>query len=114
MTLRGVNVLLSLRKFEDTMMVKIKLTRHGDILTTQTVCSFSDKVDYGAKQHELCLGFLDLIKTTETHQVLSCRKCNFRFQFPIEILTYAELKTCAAQRIKQQAARNEDWLDYCD
>ncbi len=73
-------------------MVKIKLTRYGDIISAQSNYILADKIA-GIKLHKTCDSFIDLLQTTKTHQVLACRVCNFRFLFPLEIQTWAELKT---------------------
>ena len=76
---------------------QVKLTRDGD-----TIISRADiDEELTVSQHIYCNGFADLIRTTKTHQAIVCRKCNFRFVFPLEVNTIQRLRRyCSLQSLK--------------
>jgi len=74
--------------------MKITLTKQGEAVLSQKNTPDNEKLSFGLKQHNVCLGFMNLTKVSKTHQALSCRCCNFRFVFPIGIDTWLKLKQC--------------------
>lgn len=42
--------------------------------------------------HNICNGFIDIMKISDTFKVVLCRKCFFRFTIPNDIVTYGQLK----------------------
>ena len=77
-------------------MRKVTLNKYGDCVFTQKITD--DTLSFGIKQHETCHGFVDIVQVSKTHQSFNCRKCNFRFVFPVEIETWSELKRFVRKR----------------
>lgn len=71
-------------------MRKIVLNEYGESVSPQE--KFREVLIYGVKIHSFCGGFVELRKVSKTHHAFHCRRCNFRFVFPIEIDTWSKLK----------------------
>ena len=71
-------------------MRKIVLNKYGESVSPQE--NTNGELSYGLKTHSFCGGFVELNKVSKTHHAFHCRRCNFRFVFPIEIDTWSKLK----------------------
>jgi len=71
-------------------MRKIVLNEYDEYVVPQE--NTDEDLSYGLKLHGVCGGFVELRKVSKTHHAFHCRRCNFRFVFPIEIDTWSKLK----------------------
>jgi hypothetical protein len=60
-----------------------------------------DKIGSTVGVHTYCNGFVDMKRTSLTHNVLYCRSCSLRVVFPIEIKTYGELREHIGSQLNQ-------------
>lgn len=94
---------------QDVLTVKINkagdvIVYHADILPEERG-RFLDQfpqmpVSWGCT-HAICGGFLDWINTTETTQVVRCRKCGMRESFPRTVRTIEDLLSHLTVRFNQ-------------
>ena len=77
------------------MAKPIKLNEYGETLN-----GYPDISDERELELECCVGthgvhcrgFMDIQQVSETHQALTCRRCNFRLLLPISVRTYGDLR----------------------
>ena len=96
---------------KSTPLDPIRLTKEGDFLIEsepkvnwRDICPYlvthtknEDKI--GMSIHGYCHGWLDLRRTTETHNALFCRACYLRVALPLEIKTYGELRNYIEEQL---------------
>ncbi len=72
--------------------MNIQITKQGDTIETQSNVSADMNLNYGLLSHRFCSGFIDINQISKTHQSFSCRRCNFRFVFPLVLNTWNKLR----------------------
>ena len=84
---------LNSKHFLVTEMTPIKLTRYDDFLNDYPGSDNKDnsKLSYCIGVHDTCFGFIDLLDSSQTYNVIYCRKCHLRIPIPRNIVTYGEL-----------------------
>lgn len=79
----------------------IQLTPVGDLLleypTSQGVSHTTDedKLESCVGVHGLCSGFMDLHPASNTHNAISCRRCNLHVPISKQITTYGDLRNAS-------------------
>lgn len=51
-----------------------------------------DKLSCCIGLHKTCIGWVDIRKTTPTHNVILCRACGLRITIPNDVKTYGDLR----------------------
>lgn len=90
----------------------IQLTPEGDLLREYPPSPTTFGLQYFVKHttdksdlkscvgvHEFCNGWMDLMRVTETHNVIVCRRCHLRVLFPKEVKTYGDLRQALATKV---------------
>ena len=73
-------------------MKKIQLNKNGEHLLPRVGALPGGLLVLNIGRHEHCDGWIDIIRVSETYQVLYCRRCNFRMLIPLEMNTWKKLE----------------------
>ena len=78
-------------------MKKIRLNKQGEHLLPRPdsmgrSLKGDRKLECCIGIHEFCDGWIDIVRVSETHQVLYCRRCNLRRLIPLEVDTWEKLE----------------------
>ena len=85
-------------------MSKIILTENNEKLRSMGKID-EDRELYNL-QHDVCLGFVDQMEVSNTHNALLCRKCKMRIIIPKEINTWSNLKLYFKHLAEKREAEN--------
>ncbi len=83
-------------------MKKIQLNKQGEYLLPRVGTLLGGLLVLNIGRHEHCDGWIDITRVSETHQVLHCRRCNFRMLIPLEVDTWKKLEIhMSLQRLEE-------------
>lgn len=102
------------------VLAPIQLTTEGDFFAlkhpvpsspsnlpepTNDLSEFRKVSHYASGWHPYCGGEFYWYRTSATHDVLCCHRCNLRANFPNEIVTYGQMREHFQKRIAQTSSR---------
>ncbi len=85
----------------------IRLTKENEFMRQYPPKSYfsghtrdENSIGSTAGVHTYCHGFIDMKRTSITHNALHCRACGLRVTFPVDVKTYGELRKYIAEQLK--------------
>jgi len=76
------------------MLKPIILSKYSEILLEYPSSNSDDskKLSICIGVHDICNGFLDIKRISNTHKVIICRSCGLRIVVPKRVITYGDLR----------------------
>ncbi|OGZ64108.1 MAG: hypothetical protein A3A98_03955 [Candidatus Staskawiczbacteria bacterium RIFCSPLOWO2_01_FULL_40_39] len=95
-------------------MEPIVLTKIGETLIEDPVHQVNEQDTFSKMPiavlgvHDICKGWISVKGVSATHNIIYCRSCGLRIQFPREIDTYGKLRQWCADQMKAEKNRNHE------